>query len=211
MKTNVIMVRPTGDIEIRQDTKDSFFNANDLMSAYSKDVKSWKTIDGYLRNDATKEYMETLLTQEDLIPANLRELENPLIRTKRGKYGGTWMHPYLFIDFAMWLSPRFKAMVVKWVYDQLIDLRINAGDGFKRVNDALFEVKPNRPPFEYANEAKMINKLVFGISDKGQRNGATEDQLRLLDLLQKADVKLIEDGLDYYDRYIKLMELKKYL
>lgn len=31
-----------------------------------------------------------------------------VIRTRRGKYGGTWVHPYIFLDFAVWLSPVFK-------------------------------------------------------------------------------------------------------
>lgn len=211
MKTSITIFRPDNGISVRQDTKTSFFNANDLLEMYNKREKSSKAIDAYFRNDSTKRYVEALMQQEDLNTVNSGELENPIISTKRGKNGGTWMHPYLFIDFAMWLSPEFKVKVVKWVYDNLISLRIESGDGFKQVNQALFEVKPNRTPFEYANEAKMINKIVFGSPEKDQRNSATEDQLALLKSLQKADKQLILDGVDYYDRYTKLLEIKKYL
>lgn len=210
MKTSVVIFRPQGGLSVRQDTKNSFFNATDLVKLYNEGKKSKKSIDAYLVNDTTKRYMEALIN-ENLNTQNSGELENSIMTTKRGKHGGTWMHPYLFIDFAMWLSPEFKVKVVRWVYDNLISLRIESGDSFKEVNEALFEVKPNRPPFDYANEAKMINKLVFGRPDRDQRNSATEDQLSMLKALQKADRQMILDGLDYYDRYTKLIDLKKYL
>lgn len=211
MKTSITIFRPDSGVSVRQDTQTAFFNANDLLDLYNQKENAGKTIDAYLRNESTKRYIEALMQQENLNTVNSGYLENTVISTKRGRNGGTWMHPYLFIDFAMWLSPEFKVKVVRWVYDNLIKFRIEAGDGFKQVNEALFDAKPNRPPFEYANEAKMINKLVFGSPDKNQRNNATEDQLELLKSLQKADTQLIKDGLDYYDRYTKLVEIKKYL
>lgn len=39
-------------------------------------------------------------------------------RSDRG--GGTWMHPILFVKFAMWLNPRFEVQVIKFVYDQML-------------------------------------------------------------------------------------------
>lgn len=210
MKTGVVMARNLNGINVRQDSKLGFFNANDLVVAYKELTGKDKQIYHYLENESTKEYMGALIQAENQNTRDSGELENGLIKTKRGKYGGTWMHPYLFIDFAMWLSPEFKVTAIKWIYDNLIELRNNCGDGFKRVNNALFERKPNTAPFAYANEAKMINKLVFGTPDKDQRNSASEEQLAMLDRLQQADVKLIQQGLDYYDRYEKLKELKQY-
>ena len=204
------MERNLNGLSIRQDPKLGFFNANDLAGAYAKLTGKEKQIYHYLENASTKEYMAALLQAENQNTRDSGELEYGLIKTKRGKYGGTWMHPYLFIDFAMWLSPEFKVTAIKWIYDNLISLRNDCGDGFKQVNEALFNYKPNTAPFTYANEAKMINKLVFGNPNKDQRNLASEDQLSLLDKLQKADVKLIEQGYDYYDRYEKLKELKEY-
>lgn len=211
MKTSVIMTRKMNGIDIKQDSKNQFFNANDVLDLYNKQNGENKRIQNYLDNKATKEYMDELVNQVFLNNSNTSELKNPIISVKRGKYGGTWMHPYLFIDFAMWLSPKFKASVIKWVYDNLISLRINSGDNFKEMNQALFEAKPNATPYDYANEASMINKLVFGSTEKEQRNIATEDQLKLLNLLQKANKKMIEDGMSHYDRYIKLLEVRKYL
>lgn len=214
MKTEQIMHRDLNGVSVRQSTKTSFFNANDLLSLYLKQKGAReKRISDYLDNAQTKSYM-TAIQADSLNTANSRELECQLIEpyyTKRGKYGGTWMHPYLFIDFAMWLSPEFKLTCVKWIYDKLIDLRLEGGETYKLVNRALFNRKPNTTQHEYSNEAKMINKLVFGNPSGGQRNGASEAQLQLLSSLQKADIHFIEQGLDYYDRFVKLAEVKKTL
>lgn len=41
------------------------------------------------------------------------------------------MHPYLFVKFAMWLSPTFEVKIIQWVYDNLIEFRLLAGDHYK--------------------------------------------------------------------------------
>lgn len=211
MKTAVIMQRQMNGLQIRQDSKTTFFNATDLIDTYNITFNEAKRIQHYMDNESTKRYIIALAQAETQNNQNSGDFDNGLLIAKRGKNGGTWMHPYLFIDFAMWLSPEFKVTVIKWVYDNLIKLRHEAGDSFKEVNEALFELTPNSPPFIYANEARMINKLVFGTLESGQRNLATENQLTLLKALQKADIKLIQEGKDYFERYQELLKLKKYL
>ena len=209
MKTSVIMIRDMNGYSIRQDSKTGMFNANDLIEAYNFETKSNKRVQHYLDNDSSKDLMNEILIDIH----NSREVGelDLVIKTKRGKNGGTWTHPYLMVDFGMWLSTKYKLTVIKWFYDNLIQFRIDCGNGFKDVNKALVEAYPTSAHFKYSNEANMINKLVFGNTDKGQRNSATETQLRLLEQLQKADVTLITDGLDYYDRYDKLKSLKRFL
>jgi hypothetical protein len=207
METSVIMYRDLNGVKVRQDSKTMFFNANDLLDLYNSNSGEQKRLQNYLDNQATKD-TETAILKEIQNNSNESEFENGVIKTKRGKNGGTWMHPYLFIDFGMWLSADFKVTVIKWFYDNLIQLRNEAGDSFKDVNKALIDKYPNKAHFQFANEANMINKLVFGKADKGQRNEATERQLALLKALQKVDVTLIQDGLDYYERYEKLKEYR---
>lgn len=211
MKTPVVMERDLHGMKIRQTTKDGFFNANDLLALYEKTGGPEKRIERYMSTKSTQEYISAI--QADILNStNSGELESPQVYYgKRGKYGGTWMHPFLFVDFAMWLSPEFKLTCVKWIYDNLIMNRIEAGDTFKEVNAALSEHVPKITWMTYSNEARMINKIVFGDPKGGQRNEATEKQLEKLKFLQKADVKLIADGLDYYDRFEKLKELSQYI
>jgi len=210
MKTSVIMVRKMGNYSVRQDSKTKFFNATDLIEIYNQENNEKKRIQNYMKIDATKEFINSLYEDENSNSYNCSYLDNGFIKTKRGNNGGTWMHPYLFIDFAMWLSPKFKLNVIKWVYDNLISLRNDAGDSFKEVNQALFDAKPNSTPFHYSNEARMINKFVFN-KDSGQRNKATEEELTKLKLLQKADVKLIKEGKSFYERCNELYNISKYL
>jgi len=212
MKTSVIMHRDLNGVTIRQNHKTGYFNANDLLALYNGASNVQKRIEDYSKLKSSREFANQVLSEEFVNNEDSRELEMPsLVQSKRGKHGGTWMHPYVFMDFAMWLSPEFKLTCIKWIYDKLIAVRDDCGNGFKQVNDALFDKNPQTPPFTYANEAKMINKLVFGRPDKDQRNSATEEQLELLAKLQKADIALIEDDYDYYDRYEKLKELMRYL
>ena len=209
------MERDLNGVIVRQSTKTSCFNATDLMNIYnagSSITQKQKQIQDYMANKSTKEYIAAI--QADILNVqNSGVLESPLVHyAKRGKYGGTWMHPYLFIDFAMWLSPEFKLTCVKWIYDKLIEVRINSGDTFKEVNRALtFDNTVKIQQSIYINEANMINKLAFGKADGGQRNHAKEDQLRMLTQLQRADVALIKKGLDYYERYDALKKIKNTL
>lgn len=207
MKTSVVIQRDLNGVGVRQDSGNAFYNANDLLELHNKQAGEQKRLQDYLDNQGTKDTIAAIL--RDLQNnAKRREFEDGVIKTKRGKNGGTWIHPYLMIDFAMWLSADFKVSVIRWFYDNLIQFRNDCGDGFKEVTDALFETKPGSAPFVYSNEANMLNKLVFGEIGKGQRNTATEQELALLKAMQNADAKLIKSGLDYYERYEKLKELK---
>lgn len=208
MKTMVIMQRDLNGVPIRQESKTQFFNANDLLALHNKSGKQKKDVDDYLNNKSTKEFIGALVQDQIQNTQNSGELENLAYCSRRGKNGGTWMHPYLFIDFAFWLSPEFKLSCIKWIYDNLIKSRNEAGDTFKEVNQALFDSKPNSAHWIYANEAKMINKLIFGTPERDQRNLASESQLNLLKALQKADIYLIKKRLDYFDRIKELEKLK---
>jgi hypothetical protein len=50
------------------------------------------------------------------------------------------MHPFLFIDFAMWINPKFKYEVIKFVYDRLIQYRNDAGDAYKEMAKAIAKI-----------------------------------------------------------------------
>lgn len=208
MKTGVVIKRNLNGVEVRQDSKTGFFNITDLLDLHNASTGEDRRLPDYLKNESTKRFMQSILSeiQND---EESRYFEIGILQAKRGKNGGTWAHPYLMMDFAMWLSPSFKLTAIKWLYDNLIQFRNDCGDGFNKVREALFEINPASPPYLYSNEANMLNKLTFGEIGIGQRNSASEQQLALLKALQNADAKLIADGLDYYERYEKLKSLKE--
>lgn len=128
MKTEVMMTRYlTEDIAVRQSNKSEMFNVTDLVISFNEDRKaeglSVKHLTHYWINDSTKEFIEALEMEYDLNTQNSVELKT----TRRGKYGGTWVCPEIFVDIAMWLNPRFKAKVMIWVSDNLLGARNSSG------------------------------------------------------------------------------------
>lgn len=216
MKTAQIMKRDLNGTAIRQNHKTGMFNANDLLESYNQDSRRHKRIDKYVSTKTTKEYIQVIreqlakksnTTKTGYLEFPLAQAvpESDVLRSNRGSVnGGTWMHPYLFLDFAMWLSPEFKYQCMVWLHDKLIKFRDEAGDTFKEINQELGEQRQ----MVYIEEARMINELAFGSSRGGQRNLATEEQLSMLQRLQKADIKLIKKGLTFDDRRKNLKVLR---
>lgn len=202
MKTNQVLVRKMGDFYVCQRTSDGFFNATELLTQWNKCNRSQKQVVHYTENSATSEFIKALLSEE-----NLKERNSVLIQT-RGKNGGTWMHPLLFIDFSMWLNPAFKVKVLKFVYDELIKYRNDAGDAYREMASAISKIV-DRPLMQAAMKdiAKALNYIVYNNHEPMMRNKqADESLLREMVELEKDIVKLIHFG------FIKTYEsLKDYL
>lgn len=197
MKTNQIMTRPMGDFHVEQRTKDGYFNATSFVKQWnlhtqnSGDVKK-KEIKDYLDNKATKEFLSALMKEENL------NGENSPYLTSRGKYsGGTWMHPIMFIDFAMWLNPAFKVKVIKFVYDQMIKFRNDAGDAYKELSSSINSIVPNTfMPQAMRKIGEALNYVVFNEHEQMLRNKkGSEESMRELFELERRLAENINDGL----------------
>jgi len=186
MKTEVIMYRPFLTFQVRQMSKCEFLNCNDALKAVNviriANGKSEKRLDKFFENDHS-EYLEALckyLNQDNiLIPQKNGELKpTDLIIVKKGRYGGTWLHPYYYTKFARWLSPEFEAAVDIWITDNLLMFRNNGGDSFKflnRILDSKFEIGSKY--WEYAKVAKFVQITVFGHEGNDLWNFANQEQL----------------------------------
>jgi hypothetical protein len=84
------------------------FNATDLLKQWNKSSETKKELKIFWRLKGTQEFLEVL--KEDLKGCNYTHLKT------RGKYGGTFMRPFLFIKFAMWLNPRFELVVIDKIH-----------------------------------------------------------------------------------------------
>ena len=199
MKTNQLMKRDFNGTQITQRTKDSFFNATELLAVYNNSSVSQSRLFDFFNNQTTKNFIEVLENDLNLNNANSSYLESPMKswESTRGKGGATYMHPYLFVKFAMWLSPEFELAIIKWVYDNLIEVRNQAGDFYKEMCETIMieyeNLKGEKPNvFIYVNEAKYLNQLCYGTNDVGKRNELTESELKLLNELQKLNIQLIK-------------------
>lgn len=221
MKTNQLMQRDFNGVSISQRTKDSFFNATELLQFYNLNSSKKKVIAEFWSNKNTDDFLEALANQlkaeqKDNV-GNSLYLKTDLFTKKKGKGGATYMHPYLFVKFAMWLSPDFEVKVIKWVYDNLIDFRNQAGDHYKEMCAAIKEryleyYKTDKiDPLIFSNEAVYLNELVFGSNSVKRRNDATEEELELMNKLQLANIKLIKSGISRDLRYFKLREFAELL
>ena len=189
-----------GDFEVVQRTKDGMFNATSLLKQWNESFGMKKELKHFLHENAnTKEFIKVLEKEEDL---NGR---NPAYLSSRGKYGGTWMHPYLFVKFAMWINPTFEYHVIKFVYDQLIRYRNEAGDAYREMSSAIQKIVPrNDMAYRMKEVAKALNYIVYGTHESGIRNTqAEEEKARELCELERDIAKLINKG--FVKNYTALM------
>lgn len=213
MKTNQLMIRDLDGYNVEQRTDNSYLNATDLLKIYNEKSSYSKRFADFLNNKNTDDFIDALIAEENLKVVNSPLLKSDLIIVKRGKYGSTFMHPYLFIKFAMWLSPEFEVKVIKWVYDNLIKTRNEAGDHYIEMAETIkesyfnyFDKKPD--PLVFIKEANFLKQLAFGHASK-QRNEASEFELKLLNALQLANIKLIKESTPKDIRHNKLRDFAR--
>lgn len=201
MKTNQVMLRPMGCFSVEQRTKDGMFNATSLLKQWNVSAGEKKEIKKFFENQNTKEFISALIEEENL------NGEKSAYLTSRGKYnGGTWMHPILFVKFAMWLNPRFEVKVIKFIYDQMIAYRNEAGDAYRELSAAVAKiVTPNFMASAMRQTAEAINWCVFNQHETAIRNKHGEEvKMRQLFELERKVASLIEDG--FITKFDDMME-----
>ncbi|WP_417600922.1 KilA-N domain-containing protein [Owenweeksia hongkongensis] len=154
------------------------------------------------------------------------------IISKAGRYGGTFAHKDIALEFASWISIEFKLYVIK-EFQRLKDeendrlkLEWNLQRTLAKVNyqihtDAIKEsLIPNeitklQASFVYANEADLLNVALFGITAKewrelnpdkkgNIRDAATLEQLVVLSNMESINALLIQQGLSQGERLLQL-------
>lgn len=177
MKTNQVMKRDFLGGVISQRTDNGYLSATDLFLWANK----WRVANDlepvvaarYYRNRSTKELIDQI-EKEGIKPRYL----------SKGKNSHTWVHPILFIDMALTLSPKLKLQVYKWIKDNLLLNRKLSCASYKLMTGSLFNntKAPSKFGLEMINTSNKIKKAV-GVSDW---NSATEEQLQLRDKIHEA-------------------------
>lgn len=193
MKTNQLMKRPMGQFEVLQRTSDGYFNATKLLEQWNKSSNDKRYLDNFWKGHHLVELMSEIAENElGFKSVDFTELKNTLSVAKRGKNGsGTWMHPILFIKFAMYINPRFEYQVIKFVYDELIKNRHLAGDNYNILTAAIAKL----PNADYKEVAKAIQWIVFNMTGKNLRQSATQDQLKEISEIEHSLAFSIDMGL----------------
>ena len=157
------------------------------------------------------------------------------IQTKAGRYGGTYAHYDIAMEFASWVSAEFKLYLVK-DYRRLksdensrLSLSWNLNREIAKLNyrihtDAIKDnlIPPDLTPaqiaFTYADEADLLNVALFGITAKqwrtenpkkkgNLRDDADLNQLLVLANMESYNAILIEQGKPQSERLVLLRVL----
>jgi hypothetical protein len=105
---NDTMSRSVSGIEVSQRSSDGFVNATQLLKAHQAKTGEIKSLKDWLRTDRANAYVEAVSKRGEISKLDL-------IETRKGRFGGTWIHPDLAIPFATWLSIDFEMQVSDWV------------------------------------------------------------------------------------------------
>lgn len=220
MKTNQILERPMGNFKVLQRTVDGYFDANDLLRQWNAvPGNTRRRMDKFLESDNTKAFMIALAKDESQ-RSKMTIGVNQLVTTIKGrntKDGKTldkvYMNPLLFIKFAMWINPEFEVKVLRFVYDQLIQYRNDAGDAYREMNSALKTiVHPNLLQAAIKNVARALNYVVYGAHETGMRNKVGEElKARELLELERDVAKSIKRGfIKTYDECMNFLRREYY-
>ena len=155
------------------------------------------------------------------------------IRSKAGRYGGTYAHRDIAYHFGMWLSPKFQLLLIK-EYQRLKTeeqklLGWSAKRELSKINyrihtDAIRQnlipakVTPAQANIIYASEADVLNVAMFSMTAKQWREAnpelkgnirdyATINELICLSNMENLNAVFIEQGIPQSERIIKLNQI----
>lgn len=197
------MVRYIENLSVIQRTSDGYFDANALLTQWnSVEGNVRRRMDLFLDNKNTKEFISALAKDESQRQKTTIGENQLVIKTKgrNMKEGKTpdkvWMNPLLFIKFAMWINPTFEVKVLRFVYDEMIRYRNEAGDAYKELSSAVMRIVPKDfMPKAMQKIGEALNWVIFNNHEKDLRNKHGEEQKqRELYQLEKKIADLVNEG-----------------
>ena len=158
------------------------------------------------------------------------------IVSKSGRYGGTFAHSDIAMEFASWISPEFKLYIIQ-DYKRLksdenskLSLGWNLNREISKINykihtDAIKEyllkdLTNEQLYYQYASEADMLNVALFNKRAKqwreenpdlkgNMRDYASLNELLVLANMESYNAVLIGKGMDKKERMIELRKLAR--
>lgn len=217
------MVRYIDNLSVMQRTSDGYFDGSELL-------RQWNNVEGnprrrmseFIDSPKVNEFLKALAVDES--HRSKTDIgENQLLikikgrNTKEGKTPDkVWMHPLLFIKFAMWINPTFEVKVLRFVYDEMIHYRNEAGDAYRELGSAIQKIVPKDfMPKAMQKIGEALNWVVFNQHEKMMRNKhGDEAKQRELWQLEKKVSDLINEGfIRSYESlvdYLRVLYQKKY-
>ena len=254
-KSRTIIVQGR-DIALFNVEAEEFISLTDIAK-YRSTQEPFAIINNWMRNRSTIEFIglwETL-NNPDFKPLEFERFKNEAgsnyfllspqkwiettlaigIISKSGRYGGTFAHIDIALEFASWISPEFKLYLVtefkrlkkkesnheqlEWNVQRII-AKINYRIHTDAIKENLIPVMltQQQKSYVYADEADLLNVAMFGktakqwrdeySNSKGNiRDTATIEQLVVLSNLESINSVLIKQGLSQSDRLERLNQI----
>ena len=159
------------------------------------------------------------------------------IVAKSGRYGGTYAHSDIALEFASWISAEFKLYIVK-DYQRLkkdensrLSLNWNLNRELAKLNYSIHtdaiknnlilpELTKEQISYKYANEADLLNVVLFGKTAKqwkeenskanaNMRDYASINQLLVLANMESYNAILISQGKTQAERIVLLRDIAR--
>jgi hypothetical protein len=215
-----IKVKETEITIIKRDNED-YISLTDMV----RDIDGDQLIKNWIRNKNTIEFLGIW---ERLHNQNFNMVEFDLIRmdagtnkfmmsvfqwvdktgavgimSKTGRYGGTYAHKDIALEFATWISPEFKLLVIKeferlketeakllnpeWDYRRFlskVNYRVHTDAVKENIIPVYQHISKAEEGYIYAHEAEYLNVAVFGKTSKQwkEENPDVLDGLNIRDL-----------------------------
>ena len=158
------------------------------------------------------------------------------IVSKSGRYGGTFAHPDIAMEFASWISAEFKLYLIqdykrlKLDENSKLSLNWNLNREISKINykihtDAIKEhllkdLTNEQLSYKYASEADMLNVALFNKRAKqwreensnlkgNMREYASLNELLVLANMESYNAVLISKGIEQKERMIELRNLAR--
>lgn len=203
----VKLIKADFDGQVMQFNDSGWFNATIAADRFGKRPVNW------LELDSTVRYMTSMSSA-------LKVDKSDLLDIKKGRSGGTWMHPKMAIAFARWLSDDFAVwcdlQIDKIIHGEResIDwgmMRHASKSSNKVANEILMMVRQEQGKetkhFHYANEAKLVNYALTGKFEPVDRDSLSAQDLDLLASLENRNSVLIGRDVDRETRKEILCQL----
>ena len=246
------------DIEVyTEDFKNDYISLTDMAKYKNTDDPRF-IIQNWMRNRNTLEFIglwealnnpnfnrvqfdtfrnEAGLNRFTMTPSKWIESTGAIgIVSKAGRYGGTYAHYDIAMEFASWLSPEFKLYIIQ-DYKRLkedenskLSLTWNLHREISKINykihtDAIKEyllkdLTDEQLSFKYATEADMLNVALYNKRAKqwreenpdlkgNMRDYASLNELLVLANMESYNAVLISKGMERKERMIELRNLAK--
>ena len=257
MKKDTIEAKGLSIQVYTEDFKNDYISLTDIAKYKNTDDPRF-VIQNWMRNRNTLEYIglweilnnpnfnrvqfdtfknEAGLNRFTMTPQKWIDLTNAIgIISKSGRYGGTFAHSDIAMEFVSWISAEFKLYIIQ-DYKRLksdenskLSLNWNLNREISKINykihtDAiktylLGDLTKEQLSYKYASEADMLNVALFNKRAKEWREenpklkGNIRDYASLNELLILANMEsynaiLIEKGIKQKERMIELRNLAR--